>query len=79
MKIFEVGKMYSDCSYIAYKIVKRTEKTLTYTEIKKHNTQYEHEGKTKTVKFRKWGRNGELEAFFGEMYSTIQSDYVFEN
>lgn len=83
MKKFEVGKMYSDwylsdSPYIAYRIDKRTDKTITYTEILKPCTPYRHEGETKRVKLRTWGRNGELEAFFGQMYSTIQSDYIVE-
>jgi hypothetical protein len=74
IKKFEVGKKYGDHCYIAYRIDKRTEKTLTYTEIHKPGTPYEYTGETKKVKIRSWGRNKELEAFFGRTDETIQSN-----
>lgn len=77
IKKFEVGKMYNDHCFIAYRIDKRTAKTLTYTEIHKPGTRYEYTGETKKVKIKSWGRAQELEAFFGRMNETIQSDYEF--
>lgn len=74
MKEFDVGKVYGFV-YYGYRIVKTTDKTITYELIQKPFTPYEKTLGTKTVKMREWG--GKIKAFYGKRYETVTSEDVY--
>ena len=54
MRKFEAGKRYGENAVI-FKIIKRTEKTITYVAIKHPGRYNEKQGEAKTAKIRYWG------------------------